>query len=82
MQLNDAPSSGPENMMMESMMARLMPGDGDIPIAEVVRTLDAIGSTSPLGVEVFHESHARLDATLVARRAAEATRRVLALARG
>ena len=68
--------------MMESMLARLMPGEGDIPIAEVVRILDAIGSQAPLGVEVFHERHAQMDATDVARRAAEATRRVLAVARG
>lgn len=81
-QLNDAPKKVAENMMMESMLARLMPGEGDIPIPEVVRILDAIGSKAPIGVEVFHESHARLDATEVARRAAEATRRVLAVARG
>lgn len=81
-QLNDAPRQVGENMMMESMLARLMPGDGDIPIADVVRILDAIGSKAPLGVEVFHERHAQMDATEVAKRAAEATRRVLAVARG
>ncbi|MBK7947410.1 MAG: sugar phosphate isomerase/epimerase [Deltaproteobacteria bacterium] len=81
-QLNDAPKQVAENMMMESMLARLMPGEGDIPIAEVVRILDAIGSQAPLGVEVFHERHAQMDATEVAKRAAEATRRVLAAARG
>jgi len=81
-QLNDATETGPDNMMLESMQNRLMPGAGAIPIAEVVRTLDAIGSKAPIGVEVFHESHAHLDASDVARRAAMATRRVLALARG
>lgn len=81
-QLNDAPRQVAENMMMESMLARRMPGDGDIPIADVVRILDAIGSKAPLGVEVFHERHAQMDATEVAKRAAEATRRVLAVARG
>ena len=80
-QLNDAPRAPSENMMMESMLGRLMPGDGAIPIVEVVRALDQIGSRAPIGVEVFHETHASLDATDVARRAAEATRRVLALAR-
>lgn len=81
-QLNDAPKRVAENMMMESMLARLMPGEGDIPIAEVVRILDEIGSQAPLGIEVFHERHAQMDATQVAKRAAEATRRVLAAARG
>jgi len=81
-QLNDATATGPADMMLESMQNRLMPGAGSIPIAEVVRVLDAIGSTAPIGVEVFHESHGRMDASEVARRAAEATRRVLAQARG
>ncbi len=80
-QLNDAPAAASENLMMESMLGRLMPGDGAIPLVEVVKTLDQIGSRAPIGVEVFHETHARLDAGDVARRAAEATRRVLALAR-
>jgi len=80
-QLNDATRTGPADMIQESMLGRLMPGDGVIPIADVIRTIDAIGSTAPLGLEVFHESHARLDPIDVARRAAEATRRVLANAR-
>lgn len=80
-QLNDAPASAEPNLMLESMQARLMPGEGAIPIADVVRTLDAIGSRAPLGVEVFHASHTQGDATKIARRAAEATRRVLATAR-
>ena len=81
-QLNDAPAEPSSNLILESMVGRLMPGEGVIPIAEVVRVLDEIGSQAPLGVEVFHESHARMDATDVAKRAAEATRRVLAVARG
>ncbi|MFO0687294.1 MAG: sugar phosphate isomerase/epimerase [Myxococcota bacterium] len=81
-QLNDAPKQVAENMMMESMLGRLMPGEGDIPVVEVVRILDEIGSRAPLGIEVFHERHAQMDATAVAKRAAEATRRVLAEARG
>ncbi|MEZ4280586.1 MAG: sugar phosphate isomerase/epimerase [Myxococcota bacterium] len=80
-QLNDAPGTAAKNLMLESMQDRRMPGEGAIPIVAVVRTLDAIGSRAPIGVEVFHESHARLDPTSVARRAAEATRGVLALAR-
>lgn len=80
-QLNDAPAQAAPNRMLESMQDRRMPGEGAIPIADVVRTLDAIGSRAAIGVEVFHESHARLDPSDVARRAAEATRRVLALAR-
>ena len=80
-QLNDAPAAPASNLMLESMQARLMPGEGEIPIAAVLRTLDAVGARAPLGVEVFHASHAHEDATKIARRAAEATRRVLAAAR-
>jgi len=81
-QLNDAPRLAAANLMLESMQARLMPGEGVIPIAEVVRTLDAIGSRAPLGLEIFHARHAAMDASAVARQAAESTRRVLAIARG
>ncbi len=80
-QLNDATAAGPPDMMMESMMGRLMPGEGVIPIAEVIRVLDQIGSTAPLGIEVFHAKHASMPAGEVARLAAEAARRVLATAR-
>lgn len=80
-QLNDAPRAPADNLMLESMQARLDPGEGVIPIESVVRTLDAIGSRAPIGVEVFHASHAQQDPTAVAKRAAEATRSVLARAR-
>lgn len=82
-QLNDAPRIARVTpTIVESMQDRRMPGTADIPIADVIRTLDRIGAKAPLGIEVFHESHAQQDATVVARRALEATRAVLAQARG
>ena len=81
-QLNDATAKPAADVMMESMLGRLMPGDGAIPLVDFVRALAAIGATAPLGIEVFHEAHAKMDATDVARRAIEGTRRILAKARG
>lgn len=82
LQLCDAPREPAEHLMLESMRARRMPGEGDVPIADVVRCLDRIGARVPVGVEVFHADHAGMEAVTVARRAAEATRRTLASARG
>ena len=80
-QLNDAPAERPGDLVTESIEARLLPGEGVIPIVEVIRTLDAIGSNAPLGVEVFHKKHASMKPADVGRSTAEATRRVLAQAR-
>src|SRR5690606_35843826 len=70
LQINDAPRQAPDHPMLESMVDRRMPGEGDIPLVDVLRTLAAIGVSAPLGVEVFHARHAEMDATDVARRAA------------
>jgi sugar phosphate isomerase/epimerase len=80
-QLNDAPREAAADLVVESMQARLVPGEGDIPIVDVIRVLDEIGSRAPLGVEVFNRRHASMPATEVGIICAEATRRVLAAAR-
>ena len=81
MQLNDAPTKAWENLPAESMAERLLPGEGDIPVADVVRVLDEIGSNAPIGVEVFNDRHDDMDPAEIGRQTAEATRRVLAEAR-
>ena len=63
------------------MRARLLPGEGDIELVDIIRTLDEIGSQAPLGVEVFSEKLDALPPTEVGRLSAEATRKVLAQAR-
>ncbi|MCH2171797.1 sugar phosphate isomerase/epimerase [Myxococcota bacterium] len=80
-QLNDAPVEAWEDLPRESMEARLTPGEGVIPIADVVRVLDEIGSTAPMGVEVFNKTHDDMPPAEVGRKTAEATRRVLQQAR-
>lgn len=81
-QFNDAPVQSWENLVDETMEARLNPGEGAIPLVEVVRVLDEIGCTAPIGVEVFNKRHASMAPAEVGRDTAEAMRRVLAEARG
>jgi sugar phosphate isomerase/epimerase len=52
-QLNDAPALAEENIVEETMQRRLLPGDGDIALVEIIRALDASGCTAPWGIEVF-----------------------------
>ena len=81
-QFNDAPVQPWENLVDETMDARLHPGEGAIPLVEVVQVLDEIGSTAPIGVEVFNKRHESMAPAEVGRDTAEAMRRVLAAARG
>ena len=80
-QFNDAPAEAAADLVVESMQARLAPGEGDIPIADVIRVLDEIGSNAPLGVEVFNRRHASMPPKEVAIFCAQSARRVLASAR-
>ncbi len=81
-QLNDAPSAAADDLLVETMEARRLPGEGDIPIANVIRSLDRIGADAPIGVEVFSKELHALPPGEAAQRCAEAARRVLAQARG
>jgi len=81
-QINDAPAEPAENRIAETLSARLLPGEGAIPLARWVRWLDAIGSTAPIGVEVFSNELDALPPVEVGRRCGVATRAVLAAARG
>lgn len=81
-QWNDAPEAPAANLMVEAMEARLLPGEGDIPLVDLVRTLDAIGSTAPIGVEVIQKDHESMAPEEVGRRTADAMRAILREARG
>jgi sugar phosphate isomerase/epimerase len=81
-QLDDAPAKAEANIIDETLHRRLMPGEGDANVAELIRILDAGGCQAPPGVEVFCDDLATLPAPELARRSAEATRRVLEQARG
>lgn len=52
-QINDAPVTPGADLMQETMSARLLPGEGDLDLIGWLRTLDAIGCTAPVSVEIF-----------------------------
>jgi len=80
-QINDAPAEPEQNLVAETMTARLLPGEGAIPLVRWLRWLDAIGSTAPIGVEVFSSALDSLPPIEVGRRCGAAARAVLAAAR-
>ena len=80
-QLDDAPTEAAPVALVETLEARLVPGEGDIDLVALVRALDRIGSTAPIGVEVYSKALAAEAATDVARRVGDATREILRRAR-
>jgi len=52
-QINDAPETPQADLWQELMTGRLLPGQGSFDLTGLIRTLDAIGSTAPIAVEVF-----------------------------
>jgi sugar phosphate isomerase/epimerase len=80
-QLNDAPAEPADNLVSETLNARLLPGEGAIPLARWLRLLARSGSRAPLGVEVFSQALDALPPLEVGRRAGEAARAVIAAAR-
>ena len=80
-QLNDAPRKPEPDVIAETTRRRLLPGEGDIDLVELVRILDEVGSRAPIGVEVFSEELFARPAAEVARRAGDAAREVLKRAR-
>ena len=81
-QLSDAPEEPEANLVEETTRRRLLPGEGAIDLVELVRSLDAIDSTAPIGVEIFSDELAAKSPIDAARRAGAAARSVLERARG
>jgi sugar phosphate isomerase/epimerase len=80
-QINDAPAQATGDLLTETTTARLLPGEGAIPLTRWLRLLDEIGSRAPIGVEVFSRALDALPPLEVGRRCGESARRVLAAAR-
>jgi sugar phosphate isomerase/epimerase len=79
-QLDDAPTSGSgDDMMMESMTNRLLPGEGDVDWPELLGLLDAIGADPIWAPEVFNVGLLEQGPAEMARRIGESTRKVLGL---
>jgi 4-hydroxyphenylpyruvate dioxygenase len=72
---NAAQSADP-NLIGETLTRRLLPGDGEQPVTELVAALEAGGCRAPLGVEVFNSRLHRLPVREAARRAMDACLRV------
>jgi len=70
--INDYPAAPPREQIDDSY--RVYPGDGVAPLADLFRTLDAIGFRGFLSVELFNETYWKQPADQVARLALEKTR--------
>ena len=79
-QLSDALPDASPDVTDETMHARLLPGEGAAHVVEIVQTLDAIGCTAPIGVEVFSDALWAMDPSDAALASYTATERVLAAA--
>jgi sugar phosphate isomerase/epimerase len=79
-QLSDALPEAAPDVTEETMHSRLLPGAGAAHVVEIVQTLDAIGSTAPIGVEVFSDELWAMDPDAAALAAFTATEQVLAAA--
>jgi sugar phosphate isomerase/epimerase len=75
---NAAQSANPD-LIGETLTRRLLPGDGQQPVAELLAALKAGGCRAPIGVEVFNTALHRLSPRVVARRAMDGCVRVAAL---
>jgi sugar phosphate isomerase/epimerase len=80
-QLDDGPASAEEDLLGATLHERLLPGAGEFDLVGLVKALDDIGSTAPMGVEVFSDQLHSLEPLEAARRAARAARLVLQEAR-
>jgi sugar phosphate isomerase/epimerase len=80
LQINDAPDEAGPDIIQETMNHRLMPGEGDIPLVEILQILHANGCTAPIGAEIFSETFRDIPAIEVGKRCGDALRNVLAKA--
>jgi sugar phosphate isomerase/epimerase len=77
-QVDDGPATAEDNLIEATLHDRLLPGDGDFDLVGYLGALRTIGACAPIGVEVFSDELHAAGPAEAARRAAEATRSVLA----
>ncbi len=78
LQLDDGPLAPEANLVEATLHERLLPGEGEFDLGALMTALRACGAVAPIGVEVFSDELHALGATEAARRAGDATRRLLA----
>jgi sugar phosphate isomerase/epimerase len=86
-QWNDGPiipphSNHADDYLSDCLTNRVVPGEGDFELVEMIRILDSIGSQAPIGLEVCSAELWAGSAEHAARASADAMHRVLAIARG
>jgi len=81
LQLSDVPTAAPADLLIETRTARLLPGQGELPLTDFLRTVDATGADAPIGVEILSDALRAAPIGEAAASTAEATRAALALAR-
>jgi sugar phosphate isomerase/epimerase len=81
-QLNDGPIAADHpDYLHDCLTNRVPPGDGQFALVDLVRALDEIGSTAPIGLEVCSATLWEAPVDVAAQVAADGMRRVLAQAR-
>jgi 2-keto-myo-inositol isomerase len=73
---SDAPAQPPRFEQRDS--DRVYPGDGILPLVQLIRDLKTIGFRGPLSLELFNEDYWKQDALEVARRGLEKVRGIVA----
>jgi sugar phosphate isomerase/epimerase len=76
-QLDDGPLTAEPNLVEATLHERRLPGEGEFDLTGLLGTLAAIGTTAPLGVEVFSDALHELGPSEAARRAAVTTLAIL-----
>jgi sugar phosphate isomerase/epimerase len=82
LQLNDAPAKRSDDLVVETMTGRLLPGEGDVDIHGLLDVLDGMGASPLVASEVFSTALAELGAAENARRQFDAASAVLRAHRG
>lgn len=80
-QIDDAPAEPEADLSEETQHRRLLPGKGELDLVGLLRTLNDIGCTSPIGAEVFSDELASGTVDDAAGAIAGATRSVIDAAR-
>jgi sugar phosphate isomerase/epimerase len=78
LQLNDAPREPWADVKLESMDARLLPGEGELPLADFLGAVGTPAADCAIGPEIFNEEIWATPPAELARRLAATTRDVLA----
>ena len=77
-QVNDTTAIGSDDLFNECMTSRRLPGDGEVDFASLLAALDEIGADPIWGPEVFNTELMALGHDEMARKLAEASRRLIA----